>query len=160
MSRGHRRPSSPASATDGEIAGVYRDAQGITHGVLLDKKGNFITIDAPDAVETAFLDINNRGQIIGGSADAGGAITYFLLEDRVFTPIAVPGASFTVGIDINNHGQKVGAYRDAAGGLHGFLMDRGVFTTVEPPGAGEATAIDINDRGQIVGIFRRPGDVP
>ena len=60
-------------SNSGEIAGVYRDALGSTHGVLLDKKGNFTTINAPEAVETAFL----RGQIIGGSADARGTTSSF-----------------------------------------------------------------------------------
>jgi uncharacterized membrane protein len=59
-------------------------------------------------VETAFLDINNRGQIIGGYADIEGTVTYFLLDGGVFTPIKFPGASLTVPLDINNRGQIVG----------------------------------------------------
>jgi hypothetical protein len=50
-------------------------------------------IEVPNATaETALFDINNRGQMIGGFVDAAGAVTHFLLDDGVLTPIEFPGA--------------------------------------------------------------------
>jgi hypothetical protein len=56
----------------GDITGVYVGS-GRTHGFLL-RDGVFQTIDYPGSVDTSltFL-INNRGLMVGGFIDAGGA---------------------------------------------------------------------------------------
>jgi hypothetical protein len=69
------------------------NAEGVIHGVLLSRKGEFTTFDAPGAAgETALFDLNNRGQIIGGFVDAAGTVTHFLLKKGALTPIEFPGA--------------------------------------------------------------------
>jgi uncharacterized membrane protein len=78
-----------ANAINGrqQIVGGYTDASGIVHGFLLDQ-GTFTTIDRPGAVVNA-RGINDRGQIVGGSA-VGAQATGFLLDRGRFTTIEVP----------------------------------------------------------------------
>ena len=50
----------------GQIVGEYVDAEGRSHGFLLEN-GVFTTIDAPGGASTMPLDINDNGQIVGVS---------------------------------------------------------------------------------------------
>jgi uncharacterized membrane protein len=156
----------------GEIVGNYA-AGGTVHGFVRDRRGRFTTIDRPGAAATYLTGINDRGQIVGISADRADDLAAapkgFLLERGRYRTIAFPGAAATNPSDINNRGQITGNYANADGALHGFVRDhRGRITTIDHPDAippGTA-AYNINDRGQITGAYvstvdqahaRRPG---
>ena len=143
----------------GEIVGFYNDDRGVTTtGFLRSRKGRFTDVNVPGSVVTGPLRINDRRQVVGIYADAGGAVHGFLGDDGQFATIDVPGATATVVLGINNRGQTVGSYVDAGGAYHGFLRERDgdVTTLPEAPGAeptmGGTQPAMINDRGQIVGV--------
>jgi probable HAF family extracellular repeat protein len=118
----------------------------------------FTQIDVPGAMFTAAFGINDRGQIVGVFADAGGVVHGFLSDNGNFTQIDVPQINFpdapgTQAFGIRERGQIVGGFPDARGALHGFLSDQGLFTQIDFPGATETLLVGINNRGQIVGAF-------
>jgi uncharacterized membrane protein len=118
-------------------------------------ESTFTPIEAPGAIFTEALGINNRDQIVGMEVDAGNIRHGFLLEHGVFTRIDVPGASGTSANGINDLGQIVGWY---VVGLHahGFIWDQGVFSFFDPPDASDTFLTDINNHGQIVGWYIPP----
>jgi probable HAF family extracellular repeat protein len=136
----------------GQLAGAY---DLVAHGYLQDRRGDFTTIDHPDAVRLTgeLISINNHGQIAGVYGDAQGVFRGFLLDKHRFTNIDVPDALQTRPFKINDQGQIVGGFDDAGGVTHGFLLDDGVFTTIDFPGALLTQALDINNHGQIVGQY-------
>jgi uncharacterized membrane protein len=147
----------------GQMVGTYVDAGGetpggFTHGLLVEE-GVLTTIDIPGPsapLETVLFGINNRGQILGGYADAGGMRRSFLLERGAFTEFAIPGASRTAGFDLNDHGQVVGFYVDDVGPGHGFLLDQGTFTTIDvpdPSGPRPTQIVGINNGGEMIGVY-------
>jgi probable HAF family extracellular repeat protein len=96
--------------------------------------------------------INDRGQVVGESAPAGGFIHAFLWQHgRMFDLGVLPGDESSFAYDINNRGQIVG---EGSRGLEvrALLWDRGEIVNLTPPGATFSRANAINDRGQIVGI--------
>ena len=102
----------PGSATginnQGQITGPAGDNT-TTDGYLLD--GNRLTtFEAPGAQITIPYDINDQGQIVGGSltSPADTAPSGFLLSGGRFTVINRPGAVLTVLFGINDRGQIAG----------------------------------------------------
>ena len=84
-------------------------------GLLWDK-GRFTTFDGPDgAAAASFLDINDRGQVVGSYFDGDPtapptdpeAIDGFLLSNGDYTTFDAPGAGATFPFGINNRGQIV-----------------------------------------------------
>jgi probable HAF family extracellular repeat protein len=94
----------------GQIVGEYADAEGRSHGFLLDN-GVFTAIDVPDSASTVATDIDDSGRIVGYSTDAAGAFHGFLRDTGGgFTSIDVSGAAQTQVSAINNRGQSIGIY--------------------------------------------------
>ena len=88
----------------GQLVGEFADADGRVHGFHLDN-GVLTTIDAPGALGTSALDMNDRGNSIGADSD-GVRLTSFLLSNGTFTTIAAPGAlQLTPAYGINDRGQ-------------------------------------------------------
>ncbi len=160
----------------GQIVGEYVDAGGRFHGYLWDK-GRFTTFDGPEAAAGAsFLDINDRGEIVGlffygDPADPPTdpeALDGFLLSNGDYTTFDAPGAGVTLPFGINNRGQIV--VSTTAGGLaaaQGFLLRKGAegpFTPIDPSGVvgapGTLLATGINDRGQVVGLYANADAAP
>jgi probable HAF family extracellular repeat protein len=98
--------------------------------------------------------INNEGEIVGAYSGTPSNPGYgFLLDDGVFTTIAVPGAMTTQANGINDSGQIVGTYYDSSGVAHGFLYSNGVFMTIDIAGAQDTYLQGINNSDQIVGFY-------
>ncbi len=96
---------------------------------------------------TAFAnDVNEAGQIVGGTADASGYQRAFLWENGVMTDLGVqPDGS---ALAINDNGQIVGTMN---GERQGFLWDHGTITDLGTLGGPPVYASGINNAGQIVG---------
>ena len=100
-------------------------------------------------------DINNRGQIVGGSGGSG-----FLIDGGTVTEIAYPGADSTVAFGNNDLGLVVGRYSIGDENF-GFVYDDGVFTPIDFPDAvGNSYAFGINNRGDVIGLWCEEKDDP
>src|SRR5213592_544702 len=96
---------------------------------------------------TAFAnDVNEAGQIVGGTTDASGYQRAFLWENGVMTDLGVqPDGS---ALAINDKGQIVGTMN---GERQGFLWDHGTITDLGTLGGPPVSASGVNNAGQIVG---------
>jgi uncharacterized membrane protein len=115
-----------------------------------------ITLDAPGAVGTFALEINDSGVIVGRYRTSDGAVHGFLRRrSGEFVTIDFPGSVYTVATGINAQGDISGQYAppEDHGARHGFLLRGGHFTTLDPPGSVFTNATGINDRGDITGRF-------
>jgi len=143
----------------GQIVGSFAGGGFTNHG-FLDTGGSFTQIDVPGVPgDTAALDINNVGQIVGGFGDSTGGHG-FVDTAGSFTAFDVPGAQSTDASGINDAGLIVGTFRvlppPPGGGArpHGYFRDtNGTFTTIDAPGAIDEFTGGINNAGQIVGQF-------
>lgn len=104
-------------------------------------------------------DINNTGQVVGGSIAADGLRHAFLYENGVMKDLGALGGD-TGASGINDIGQVVGSGLTAANQVRAFLWDGGVMydlnDLIDPdnPLAGSVLvnqANDINEHGDIVG---------
>jgi len=133
----------------GEIVGRYKDAAEHSHVYMRSRRGRFISVDFPGAIETAFGNftddggINDRGDIVSNYCDAApcpitptdsnGNLHGFLLthsephgaEGRQFLSFDVPGARGTSPFGINDRRDVVGGYVDVSGNFHGFVLTTG-----------------------------------
>jgi uncharacterized membrane protein len=148
----------------GQVLGNYEGRDGIVRPFVRDRRGRSTAITMarlrPPGQYDEYVDINNRGAIVGFYNDEQGATTTGFLRTTKgrFVDIDVPGATATIALGINNRGQMVGSSIDPNGAYHGFLRNRkGTVTTLpEAPGSDPASGgtqpCAINERGQIAGL--------
>ena len=89
--------------------------------------------DPPSGSAYEYVDINNRGEIVGFYNDAQGATTTGFLRSKKgrFTSIDVPGSQVTGPLKINDRRQVVGIYVDARNGT-GCTASCGTTATSRP----------------------------
>ncbi|HEX4934904.1 MAG TPA: hypothetical protein VFV33_17060, partial [Gemmatimonadaceae bacterium] len=94
---------------NGDVAGLYTDADRIVHGFVFDG-ATFTTIDVPAAVGTNVVGMNPQGDLVGWyqSEPIPGLVRGYLLSGGEWTWIDVPGASRTAASGINARGDIVG----------------------------------------------------
>ena len=151
-----------------EILGAYEDRDRVVRHFVRDREGRFTEIEDPPGGSDLdeYIDINNRGEIVGFYNDAEGSTTSGFLRSRRgrFTSIEVPGSQLTGPLKVNDRRQVVGVYVNAdpkpnpdgttpPGVLHGFLWDDGDFKSIDVPGASATAVLGINNRGQMVGSY-------
>ncbi len=140
---------------------------------------------SPDPRATSLSGINDRGQIVGGTYEAGAtpdAQGFFpidahraVLRDARgrYSRIDIPGALITLAYDLNDRTEIVGQYIDGGsvpdaegrlpyGTIHGFVRHKGEVTTIDVPGASLTQPLGINSRGDVVGAYLEavPGPDP
>src|SRR5262249_15707304 len=150
---GSRRTAANGNSTH-EIVGEYDDANGDTHGFILDKSG-FTPVDVSGAVVTTVNGVNAVGQLAGIYIDAGGFHGFFW-NNGVVTTIDGPGAIRTLAFFLTAQAHVVGTYRSPDNKRHGYIWDNGNFTTLNVPGDSSplgTSAIGINDNGDVVGTY-------
>ena len=114
----------------GQTVGFYQDANGVSHGVVL-QEGELTQFDFPGAAETEIFGVSESGLLIGDIFDADGTIHGFVGGEQ----FDVPGAVITYADDMNADGTLVGSYVDADGIYHGYMRHPdGSFTTFDFPG--------------------------
>jgi uncharacterized membrane protein len=141
----------------GEILGAYEGRDRVIRHFVRDRKGRFARLEDPPGGSDLdeYVDISNRGDMVGFYNDERGATTTGFLRTKRgrFVDIAVPGSTLTGPLKINDRRQVVGIYVDRAGALHGFLWDDGEFRTIDVPRATGTAVLGINNRGQMVGSY-------
>jgi probable HAF family extracellular repeat protein len=95
-------------------------------------------------------DVNNRGEIVGGSDLPDGTIGAFLWRSGRLIDLGTLGGDFTWATAVNDRGDVVGL-ASTAGGMHAFVWHRGMMQDLGAPVDGFSRAYDVNDRGQVVG---------
>jgi probable HAF family extracellular repeat protein len=120
--------------------------------------GTFTILDAPGAIETLVISINNSGQVTGRYSDYGpdGPSTHgFMYGNGKFTILDVPGALGTTATSINANGQVAGSYLDSLPlREHGFVYSGGTFTIFDAPDTASTLSVtSINDSGQVAGYY-------
>jgi probable HAF family extracellular repeat protein len=149
----------------GQVLGIYEGRDRMIRPFVRDRKGRFTTItrarSRPLGEFDEYVDINNRGAIVGFYNDDQGFTTTGFLRTRKgrFLDIDVPGSQVTGPLKINDRRQVVGIYVDAdakpgdTGAVHGFVWDDGDYRTIDVPGAIATIVFGINNRGQTVGSY-------
>lgn len=109
----------------------------------------------PGGIAAFALDINNRGQIVGGgSTGLDETLPHAILWDdgAVIDLGTLPGGSSSQAYGINARGQIVGI-SDSAAGQRAVLWDGGVAIDLGTlPGGDYSEAFDISDSGRVVGV--------
>ncbi len=115
----------------GDIVGLYRSTDGVTHGFLL-RDGNFTSINNPGAAYTDARGINAQGDIVGSyhlpseNSDPFAIHGYLLSRNGQFSRIDFPGHPNVIAQRITSTGIVVGCYHDHdfMMSMHGFVMNR------------------------------------
>jgi hypothetical protein len=119
---------------NGEIEGVYVDANGVLHGFVRSNQGTFSTFDAPGAGTGAgqgtLPESNNTLDAITGNYIDGNFVNHGFLFDQQgsFSVFDVPGTGTgagqgTIPLGNNNPGAITGEYIDGGNVIHGFLVE-------------------------------------
>jgi uncharacterized membrane protein len=141
----------------GQVLGAFEGADRFVRAFVRNRKGRFAEIEDPPGGSDVdeYVDINNRGEIVGFYNDDQGVTTTGFLRTRRgrFVDIDVPGSVVSGPLKINDRRQIVGVYADAEGRVHGFRWDEGEFTTIDVTGAAATVVFGINNRGQTVGSY-------
>lgn len=147
---------------DNKAVGFWVNANMNNHGFVYDiNKHNYQEVNIAGFASTETTAINNRGDIAGFVAGAGGNDVSFVKEGNTIVWLNGPkGAVSVQALGLNNDRDVVGSFTDATGATHGFLFDqsKNTYTTIDDPnGIKGPTAMTvangINDKGQVVGFY-------
>ncbi len=119
--------------------------------------GGLQTVNVPGAQLTNAYCINDLGAICGLAEFPANLSTGFILENGVYTQIAMPNTTDNVLYGLNSSGQAVGCARPDDSHVEGYLYQNGTFQIIQFPGASSTCASGINDRGDIVGAYSNRG---
>ena len=166
---------------NGEITGMYFDANNGYHGFLRSAAGAITEFDVPGAPTsvghrgTLPIGINSGGDIAGFWVDSTNDVRHGFVRTAAgtFSSFDAPGASLastwgTVPFSINAAGTVTGYYNGAGGTAHGFLRAaNGTITApLDAPGAGTGWGklagggtipTSINTAGDIAGVYGKTG---
>jgi probable HAF family extracellular repeat protein len=142
----------------GEVAGYYKDSNGVPHGFTY-SGGTFSNFSDPNAgsMGTLVAGINGSGAVAGYYYDSSGTEHGFTYINGTFSNFNDPNAG-SMGTNIagiNDSGEVAGNYYDSSGTEHGFTYINGTFSNFSDPNAGSMGTIvtGINDAGQVVGDY-------
>lgn len=154
------------NSDSGEIAGDYNDANGITHGFILNNK-QYKTVDIPGKYETSINGISSNNRYVGtywnNPVGTNSPVSYAFFQDKdELITLFQLGWSESQGGNLNEQGMVVGGYRELTtinGKVinlrHAFLWNNGIYATIDPKGCATLgpVAFGINESVQIVGSY-------
>ena len=138
------------------ITGSYKDASGKSRAFLLNKHGEFSTLDPPFSFAQAWTHgVNARGDAVGCWWDAGGMMHSLLVREGEYITNDFPDSKMSMNWKVNPEGWMVGHYTDLGNKTHGYQA-RGSrkYTTIDFPDATYTEAHGINDSKEIVGMYK------
>jgi probable HAF family extracellular repeat protein len=156
LSGGFEEFSSGAVAVNdaGQIVGVSPASGFVLHAVLWSAAGVIQDLGTLGGSNSAAIDINASGQVIGSSQLAGDAATHFFLwsSGTGMQDLNTLLGAITSVVEINDAGQIVGTYLTAGGQTHAFrytpgsgLLDLGTL------GGTSSAPTGLNNKGDVVG---------
>lgn len=102
--------------------------------------------------------INNLGQVVGQSSEAGYG---FLYSGGVYTFIPGPNGENSGAVGINDAGQILGGYANGYGGAYGFVKTGDNYTIIDVPNSNKnagTIVTGINNHGTVIGNYStQPG---
>lgn len=152
----------------GDVVGQYRQGP-VAHGFLLDRHGEFSSLDYPGAVATNAWGISSTGDIAGDfRISPTGPILGFVRSGGAWETIDCSldlNAAHTFAFGVNAAGDVVGEYKLPGVPLgapgRAFLFRDGGCADITPPfagaGASVAVAWSISDAGEVAGYFEQGG---
>ena len=139
----------------GQIVGSSMTSSSATHAVLWSSEGSIQDLGTLGGTNSAAIDINDAGLVIGSSQIAGDAATHFFLWSAVTgmvdlnTLIGVPLESI---VEINDENQMIGTYETPGGETHAFLYTPGSeLDDLGTLGGSTSVPTGLNVFGQVVG---------
>ena len=164
------RTTPQAINAEGQIAGVYLDANFITHGFVRSAQGFITTFDAPAEFLWGIREIRPNGDVIGvGSRSNFGFYGFVRKPSGAFTTFDAPEVSPNTGGVFCGHcggtfstaanaaGRTVGYYGDAAHLIRGFIRSaNGTFANLDVPGSPRTLPEAINLDGDVAGEYTDP----
>jgi probable HAF family extracellular repeat protein len=139
----------------GQIVGSSMTGSSATHAVLWSSEGAIQDLGTLGGTNSAAIDINDAGLVIGSSQIAGDAVTHFFLWSALGgmadlnTLIGVPLESV---VEINDENQITGTYKTAGGATHAFLYTPGSeLDDLGTLGGSTSVPTGLNVFGQVVG---------
>jgi len=147
---------------EGTSVGIYIDTAGVTHGLVLNKKGIFTSLDVPGSTSTTPNLIDPQGTIVGSYLDASNVSHGFILRGGNFTTVDFPGATGTVLTGISPTGEMSGFICvDAScvdGTFHSFAVSKnGNFISFDPSGAVSSNTATVTPSGTVFGDYTDTG---
>ncbi|MGH8095409.1 MAG: hypothetical protein ACREIF_18400 [Chthoniobacterales bacterium] len=140
-----------------ELAGYYfDDVAQIYHGLFVNH-GFYIQYNAPGAINTFVLQVNNAGDFCGAFDDSTGRRNAFVSLGGTFEPYTFTPSGTVEANALNASDQIVGEYYDAppATTFHGYFRDsNGTLTyPIDYPGSTSTILLSLNDKGISVGRY-------
>jgi uncharacterized membrane protein len=138
----------------GDIVGVYIDANNAVHGFLF-SGGIYTTLDVPGAATSDATGINDAGDIVFyWVPNGGGPYNSSTCKGNTFRTINVPGAvNGSVATSLNSTNDIAYFWYDASGQTHSAVRRNGTVFKFDPPKAVGSYAWGINDDHEIAGGF-------
>jgi hypothetical protein len=139
---------------DGHTTGTTGDYDGaIFHGFVRAPDGTVAMFDAPKAIYTLGVSINNSGAVAGWYHNRkGNEIGFVRQPDGTLFPVKPLKARAVRALGINASGVVAGYYRGAGTSYYGFVRAAdGTLTTIQCPRSRTTQAMAINDDGVVTG---------
>jgi probable HAF family extracellular repeat protein len=141
----------------GQIVGVSPASGGAfaSHAVLWSAAGAIQDLGTLGGTNSAAIDINDAGQVIGSSQTAGNSATHFFLWSsgsgmQDLNTLIDPNVTSVV--EINTSGQIIGTYSPTNGGSHAFIYTPGSgLRDLGTLGGTTSAPTGLNDKGDVVG---------
>jgi probable HAF family extracellular repeat protein len=105
----------------------------------------------PGDTQSAALDINRSGKIVGFSSSSDGRRRAVVWQGGVISELSLPGATKSCACAINDRGQIAGWMEDETGWHSAFIWTGGKVTSLGTLGGKVSEATDIDESGTVVG---------
>jgi probable HAF family extracellular repeat protein len=138
----------------GEIVGASIAPGFATHAVLWSPSGVIQDLGTLGGTNSAAIDINIRGQVIGSSQTTGNAATHFFLWSALggMTDLAtLIDPNVTSVVEINEEGEIIGTHTTPTGESHAFIYTASGLQDLGTLGGTTSAPTGVNEHGDVVG---------